>query len=150
MGLSITIDAIAISVDDAVDSEFEQFADKHGWPYLRSPSHRQAMRQVIASRPRVVIVHVLQSTDRALQLIRTLQNGWYRMAVIVVASGQSNGFEREARLVGATCFLPGDENIARIDSYVESIVETNQHESATETGSTNVGQRSSSPVHLKA
>ena len=70
MGLSMTIDAIAISVDEAVDTELEQFAYKHGWPYLRSPSHRQAMRQVIASRPRVVIVHVLQSTDRALRGVR--------------------------------------------------------------------------------
>jgi DNA-binding NarL/FixJ family response regulator len=136
MGLSFTTDAIAISVDDASDQGFEQFSTKHSYPYLRSPSHRQMMRQVISSRPRVVIVKVLQLKDCALQLIRILQNDWCRVAVIVVAADQDNDFEREARLAGATCFLPDDEYLGHIDSYVESIIDSGHHSRAKHTGST--------------
>jgi len=150
MKLSTTIDAIAISVDDVLDTEFEELAGKYGWPYLHSPSRSQVMRRVTTARPRAVVLHVHQSTDHAMQLIRALQNSWQRPAVIVVASSQSNGFEGEARLAGVTCFLADNKSTSRINAYVESIVKTNRHESATKTGTTNIDHLPPPSSHQQA
>ena len=122
MPLTMAIDILVVAIDDDIGSEMRYVADSRGWAVLQCPSLRQAMKQVVATQPKVVIVQVAESYDRALQLIRMLQTGWRRLAVIVAAADHSEQFERDVRAAGASSYLPGREARDKVDRYVAAML----------------------------
>ena len=123
MALTMNNEVMAVSMDESYGSDLQRMADHRGWRVLERTPLRQAMRQVIARQPRVVILQVSQATDRALQLIRMLHTGWRRVPLIVVAVDHNEEFEREARTAGVTCYLSGDASAQEVDQYVDAMLE---------------------------
>lgn len=124
MALTTNIDILVVTIDDNIIEEMRYVADSRGWAVLQCPSLRQAMKQVVAVQPKVVIVQVSDRYDKAIQLIRMLQTGWRRLAVIVVSTDHSHQCEREVRTAGASVYLPSHEAIGKVDRYVSAMVKT--------------------------
>src|SRR5690606_2243747 len=117
------LDVLVVSIDDEPGPDLQRVASRHGWLQLHCPSLRQAMRQVMTLQPRVVIVQVAAVSDSALQLVRMLQAGWRKVALIVTSRLHSDDLEREARIAGATAYLPEGEAEAVVDQYVDQILQ---------------------------
>ena len=113
---------MVISIDDARDPELERVAQSRSWMLLRRPTLDEAVNHIMVNRPQAVIIQVATSTDMALELVRRLQTRWVRMAVIVAVVEHTDNFEREARMAGATCYLPGHEWVRRVDEFVDTML----------------------------
>ncbi len=122
MALSMSMDVLVVSMDDSIDASLKRVAEEHGWAQMHCPSLRQATRQIMACHPRVVIVQVSKITDAALQLVRILQAGWRKVALIVTARHHSEDLEREARMAGCTAYLTEGQTTAMVDQYVEAVI----------------------------
>ena len=124
MAVTLNADVLVVSTDDHLRPELRGATDRAGWALLECLSLRQSlkqiMKQVIATQPKVVVLTVTEMTDRSLQLIRLLQSGWRRMSVIVTTSEHSEALERQARVAGATCYVPGG-SLDEIEQYIESL-----------------------------
>ena len=124
MALTANIDILVVTIDDNIIADMRYVADSRGWAVLQCPSLRQAMKQVVAVQPKVVVVQVSDRYDKALRLIRMLQTGWRRLAVIVVSTEHSHQCEREVRTAGASVYLPGREAIGKVERYVSAMLKT--------------------------
>ena len=122
MPVSTAINILVVSVDSNMESDMRYVANNRGWAHLQCGSLRQSMKQVIATQPKVVILQISRSVDKAIQLIRMIQTGWRRIPLIVAAAKHTEQLERDARIAGATCYLPGRESLHRIDQYLDAIL----------------------------
>ena len=127
MAMAITSDVLVVCVDEGTSSLVQKTADRNGWMMLDCgcirQSLRQVMKQIIALKPKAVIVPVSRPSDRSLQLIRILQAGWRRLHLVVTALNHSDELERRVRQAGADCYLPDNETIGQIDRFVGDMLD---------------------------
>ena len=127
MAMTITSEVLVVCVDEGTSPLVQKTADRNGWMVLDCPSIRQSIRQVmkqiIALKPKAVIVPISRPSDRSLQLIRILQAGWRRLSLIVAALNHSDELERRVRQAGADCYLSDDETIGHMDRFIGDMLD---------------------------
>jgi DNA-binding NarL/FixJ family response regulator len=122
MSVSTTTNILVISIDGDMESDLRYIANNQGWVHLQCGSLRQAMKHVIVTQPKIVILQVSRCVDKAIQLIRMIQTGWRRIPLIVTAVKHTDQLERNSRIAGATCYLSEHKSLHRIGQYVDAML----------------------------
>ncbi len=127
MAMTITSDVLVVCVDEGSSALVQETADRNGWMLLDCPSIRQSvrqiMKQIIALKPKAVVLPISRPSDRALQLIRILQAGWRRLCLIVAALNHCDELERYVRQAGASCYLCDEQPIGQVNRFVEDLLD---------------------------
>ena len=125
MALTMNQDILMLSVEDDIGPHLGRWSDSRGWSLLRSPTLKGALKQVVANRPQVVVLHVSTEYERALRLLRMIQTSWRRVALLVAVVDHDDTFERAVRIAGATHYMTDGESAAMVDDYVDRMLQPN-------------------------
>ncbi|MHC4416118.1 MAG: ANTAR domain-containing protein [Planctomycetota bacterium] len=80
-------------------------AEEHGWPVVRVPNVRAAMRDVLRQRAPIVIVQIDSDAGPSIHVIHRLRRSWHRVVPVALVTSADEELERSVRAAGATCYL---------------------------------------------
>ncbi len=98
-------------------------AVRNGWPIHHTPPNRAQLEIALAAgHSSVVIIHVANPEEPALDLIHSLRSSRRCAVVIAIGSAATENSEIQARAAGAGLFLPASADADLIESTVRALI----------------------------
>lgn len=123
--MSVPIDnpVVVASVGNQLSATLRASVAQHKWQPVYSGEPISALKAIRLARAKVAVVEIHSSTRAGLELIRLLSGPPSESSVIAVSGVHDESIERDARAMGAACYVPFTTDVSPVVQAVSTMLD---------------------------